>query len=184
MIREIEWKILEVWYEDIEKKCKDIWAQLDFFHERFHAVWVGNTQGIRFRIRQEGGLWVLMEYKNPIKTFMWWDMSGNEESGLSIKSISEWQKDLEAALEFATRIGFQKIGETIKYRTQWILEQNIKIAHDTFESVRWFRDIPSLIEIESFSEIYVRGWVDLLGYTQANLKKMSETDLLRHYGKI
>lgn len=184
MIREIEWKILEVSYEDIHARCEKIWAIQEFFHQRFHAVWVENSQGIRFRIRQEGNQGVLMEHKNPIKKSLWWNMSGNEESGMSIKSISEWQKDLEAALEFATRIGFQKIGETIKYRTQWILEQNIKIAHDTFESVRWFRDIPSLIEIESFSETYVRNWVDLLGYTQANLKKMSETDLLRYYGKI
>lgn len=136
---EVERKILQVTLEDIEQRVQKIGAKREFFREKFHAIWVENGLWIRFRIRHEWCEWVREEFKSTDTS--WY----KGEIGLNIKD------SIQETLDFANAIWFQQISETVKLRTQWLLNYKnyeVRIVVDEFESLRWLTNVDPIAEIE------------------------------------
>jgi hypothetical protein len=67
------------------------------------------------------------------------------ETWLNIKD------SIQQTLDFANAIWFQQISETVKLRTQWILNYknyDVRIVVDEFESLRWLTNVDPIAEIE------------------------------------
>lgn len=136
---EVERKILQVTLEDIEQRVQKIGANREFFREKFHAIWLENALWTRFRIRHEWREWVREEFKSTDTS--WY----KGEIGLNIKD------SIQQTLDFANAIWFQQISETVKLRTQWLLNYKnyeVRILVDEFESLRWLTNVDPIAEIE------------------------------------
>ena len=165
---EVERKILNVSLDDMTQRIEKIQATLEFFREKFHAIWVENISWVRYRIRSEWNQWVRQEYKE--KQSSWYQ----KETPLNINDT------LEEALAFAQAIWFKKISETLKIRTQWVLQyknHEVKILVDEFQSLRWLTNVSPIAEIESDNEEIVFEVGEMLWFERKDLVRMWENAL-------
>jgi adenylate cyclase class IV len=184
---EVERKILHVSLEDISKKIlalpHDIQVTLEFTREKFHAVWVQHTQSKeRFRVRHEWSEWVRAEYKSD--TLSWY----KQETGLNIENT------LDEVLHFAQKLWFEELSETVKLRTQWLLNykwKEVRIVVDEFESLRWLINVTPIAEIEvivsqeesaEWEEIIFEVW-ELLWFQRDQIVKMWENKLFEIFNQ-
>lgn len=177
---EVERKILDVNFENIKAKVENIGWILEFTREKFHAIWVENISWVRFRIREEGKYWVR------------WESKIQDISGYKKEIWIEPKNSLSETLAFANALWFFEISQTIKLRTQWVLQyknREVRVLVDEFQDLRGLKDVPSLAEIEVivWSDEVKKGEKiifeigDLLWFASEEILKMWETKLFEMY---
>lgn len=175
---EKESKILEVDFEKMSEKIVSIWWKLDFFKQKFTAVWVQNELKYKYRIRQE---WenVVNEHKEILSSNNW--VKDADETPMRVY-------DFEEARAFAKVIWFKEISFSVKDRTQYILDLTkewkweVKIVLDDYSDLDGLK-IPTLLEIEALNREVIVEVAKLLWYNESDLKDWSARNLFEYYGK-
>ena len=93
--KEVESKILEVDFEDISKKIVSIGWVLEFYKQKFTAIWMKNELWYKFRIRKEADK-VNIEHKELSPWF--------HEVSFSVKNRTSYILDLEQSWEWKVNI--------------------------------------------------------------------------------
>lgn len=175
---EKESKILEVDFEEMSKKIVSIWWKLDFYKQKFTAVWVQNELGYKYRIRQE---WenIVNEHKEILSSSNW--VKDADETPMRVY-------DFEESRAFAKVIWFNEISFSVKERTQYLLDLTdawkweVKIVLDDYSDLDGLQ-IPTLLEIEALNREVIVEVAKLLWYNEVNLKDWWARSLIEYYGK-
>lgn len=175
---EKESKILEVDFDKMSKKIVSIWWKLDFYRERFTAVWVQNELWYKYRIRQEWDK-VINEHKEILS-------SNNGVKDADETSMRVY--DFEEARAFAKVIWFKEISFSVKERTQYLLDLTsewkweVKIVLDDYSDLDGLQ-IPTLLEIEAINREVIVEVAKLLWYPEKDLKDWWARSLVEYYQK-
>ncbi len=176
--KEVESKIIEVNFEEMSKKIVKIGWVLEFYKQKFTAVWVENELGYKYRIRKEWAR-VMEETKKIISSTGW------------VKEADETPKevyDFKEALDFAKAIGFKEISFSVKERTQYLLDLTtdgkweVKIVLDDYSDLDGLQ-IPTLLEIEAINREVIVEVAHLLWFLEADLKDWWARSLVEYYQK-
>lgn len=172
----MESKILEVDFENISQKIVSIWWVLEFYKQKFTAIWMENELGYKFRIRKEADK-VNIEHKelSPWKDWV------KEAVETLMRAI-----DFEEARIFFPKIGFQEVSFSVKNRTSYILdlessgEWKVNIVIDEYSDLDGL-EIPAFIEIEARNRDIIVKVAKILWYTEADLKDWGARSLMEYY---
>lgn len=179
--KEVESKIIDVNFDEMSKKIVKIGWVLEFYKQKFTAVWVENELGFKYRIRKEWQT-VMEETKTILSSEKW------------VKIADEVPKEIvnfEQALDFAKAIGFKEISFSVKERTQYVLDLTaewkweVKIVLDDYSDLDGLT-IPTLLEIEvdaMHSEVIAQV-AHLLWFLESDLKDWGARTLSEHYKNI
>jgi adenylate cyclase class IV len=175
---EKESKILEVDFKKISEEIISIWWVLDFYKQKFTAVWVENELWYKYRIRKE---WenVVTEHKEILSSINW--VKDANETPMRVY-------DFEEARDFAKIIWFSEISYSVKERTQYLLDLTwewkweVKIVLDDYSDLDGLQ-IPILLEIEAVSREVIVEVAKLLWYNESDLKDWWARSLVEYYSK-
>ena len=174
--KEVESKILEVYFEDISKKIVSIGWVLEFYKQKFTAIWMENELWYKFRIRKEADK-VNIEHKelSPWKDWV------KEALETLMRAI-----DFEEARMFFPKIWFQEVSFSVKNRTSYILdleqswEWKVNIVIDEYSDLDGFV-IPAFIEIEALNRDVIVKVAKLLWFSESDLKDWWARSLMEYY---
>lgn len=174
--KEVESKILEVDFKDISKKIVSIGWVLEFYKQKFTAVWMENSIWDKFRIRQE---WqkVNIEHK---------ELSPGKDGVKEAVETLMRAIDFAEAKAFFPKIWFQEVSFSVKDRTSYILdleqiwEWKVNIVIDEYSDLDGLV-IPAFIEIEALNRDIIVKVAKLLWYTELDLKDWGAGSLKKYY---
>jgi len=173
---EKESKILEVDFDSISQKIVSIGGVLEFYKQKFTAVWVQNELGYKYRIRKEAEN-VVIEHKE-----MLWSQGGVKDADETPMRVY----DFEEARAFAKVIWFQEISFSVKKRTSYLLdlqktdEGKVHIVIDEYSDLDGLV-IPAFIEIEAVNREVILKVAKMLWYSEADLKDWGARSLVEYY---
>lgn len=173
---EKESKILEVDFESISQKIVSIGGVLEFYKQKFTAVWVQNELWYKYRIRKEAEN-VVIEHKE-----MLWSQDGVKDADETPMRVY----DFEEARAFAKVIWFQEISFSVKNRTsylldlEWSWEGKVHIVIDEYSDLDGLV-IPAFIEIEALNREVILKVARMLWYDESDLKDWGARSLMEYY---